>query len=211
MDQAGDRLSKESRNKLVEKLIPHIDNYNDTKSLFRITKAFLSPQNEIRIIDKILLYSKNSGISSDFLKNNANYLSDEGIMRIVNKNKAVPEFYSASATADFIERSKSFLPKNHITEIVKNTLKYFQTKEEVVDFLERAGAYLSKSDRNEIMKKAFFFITSEEELKAFQDILPESEYNEALKKFQTSPKRMVNRMTERLRCLKRQLSFLGTR
>ena len=207
MAQAGERLSKESGKKLVEKLIPLIWGHVDAGKLLSSTGAFLSPQHKKRIIDETLPYIKNSESSGYFLKTSTDYLSDKEIMRVINK--AVPEFSPASAAADFLERGKSFLPKNHITTIVKNTLQYFNTKEEVVDFLERAGAYISKSDRNRIMKQALSFIDSEGELKAFQKVLPEVEYNKALKKFQISPKRMVNKMTERLRCLKRQLSFAG--
>ena len=184
---------------------PSIETFAEGVKIFQNVGEYLSEANQNRIVNKALPHIRNSLDAGSFLQINAGHLSDEAIMKIVNKT--VPKFYLVNAAADFLERSKSFLPKNYITTIVKNTLKHFKTTQEITDFLERTGAYLSKSDRNRLMKQALSFINSEGELKAFQKILPEEEYNETLKKFQNSQKNMVNRTTERLRCLKRWLSI----
>ena len=212
--QAGENLSAESGNKLVEKLIPYIDSYTVTANLLSDTATFLSPKNRERIIDKTLSYIKTPEDSGSFLLN-ADRLSDTEIKRFIKK--AVPTFYSLKAAANFLERSKSFLSKDIVTKIViENALWSLQKipiafnpqiKKEVADFLKSNNKYLSEGDKERLMKEVLNFITSEEELKTFQSVLPESEYNEALKKFQTSPKRTASRMSERLKCLKRWLSI----
>ena len=121
--------------------------------------------------------------------------------------KAVPKFSYVSSAAQFIERSEFFLPKKYISEIVKDSLPSFENTEEVVNFLKRTGVHLSKPDREMLMEKALNFINSEEQLKAFQSVLPDSEYQAALKQFQNSSKGVGGRMSERLKCLRRQLQL----
>ena len=187
----------------IEKLIPYINSYNKGEDLLK--EPSLSPQNRERIVNKIFSYIQNSDQSRDFLWSHGKYLLDGTVMKVLKK--AVLKFSYVSSAAQFIERSESFLPKKYISEIVKDSLPSFENTEEVVNFLKRTGVHLSKPDREMLMEKALDFVNSEKELKAFKNVLPDSEYQAALKQFQNASKRVGGRMTERLKCLRRQLQL----
>ena len=99
----------------------------------------------------------------------------------------------------------SELDKQRIVDIAKKIPpKHWQ---DTIHLLHYARGFLSETDREILMKQAFGVINSEKQLKAFQNFLPESEYQAALRKFQTSSKGAVSSRTERLKCLRLQLAI----
>ena len=130
-------------------------------------------------------------------------ISEDVLMR-ANKNSFVLENPHA---LEIIEKSYG---RKYVEEAVKNHMAFrppIERFSEGTEILKNIGKYLSEGDKERLMKEVLNFIISEEELKTFQSVLPESEYNEALKKFQTSHKKPINRTAERLKCLKRWLSI----